>query len=228
MTARNDRRVRKGLIFAAVVGAHALLIALLISQASTVHVPTPTGVPMLAFFLPATPRRRVRFGPPRLGKLALRIESVVAPITLAMQGIEVPIPVPRPINWARAARAAVRRVLRHHPTLHFGFPGTEGALRARSVASGQPPLDHAYRLPTGQIMDRVTHNCYVISRPAPLGATQVMRMAQMSSVWCEGRAAGGPSQDNLFKDLPAYKSYQKERQLTLRRLSQPTGHRHER
>lgn len=229
MGALSDRRARKSLLFVAVALAHALLIALLISESQILHVPTPESVPILAFLVPASPRRRARFAPPALGDRAVHAEPIiVAPITLALQGIEAPIPVPSPINWVRATREAVHAVLRRRKRISFGFPKAAPAFRQVPTSSGRPELDHAYRLSTGQTMDRVTRNCYVVSNPAPLGASQLVRKAQMSSVWCKESPGSGPPQDNLFKNLPAYKHYQKMRELELhphrRALPHPQGH----
>ena len=228
MGALSDRRARKSLLFVAVAVAHALVIALLISESHILHVPAPKSVPILAFLVPASPRRRARLASPALGTLAVRAEPITAPITLALQGIEVPVPVPPPINWARAAREAVHAVLRRRKHISFGFPKAAPAFRQLPSVSGRPKLYHAYRLATGQKMDRVTRNCYVVSNPPPLGASQLVRKAQMSSVWCKGSAGSGPPQDNLFKNLPAYEHYQKMRERALhphrRPAPQPQGH----
>ncbi len=231
MGALSDRRARKSLLFVAVAAAHALVIALLISESDLIlHVPAPESVPILAFLVPASSRRRARPAPPVLGKLAVHAEPIAAPITLEPQAIEIPVPVPPPINWARTAREVVRAVLRRrkHKYISFGFPQAAAAFRQRPTISGRPERDHPYRLSTGQTMDRVTHNCYVESNPPPLGASQLVRKLQMSSVWCKGSAGGGPPQDNLFKNLPAYKEYQKMRELALhphrRPAPRPQGH----
>ena len=225
MGALSDRRARKSLLFVAVAGAHALVIALLISESHILHIPTPESVPILAFLVPASPRRRARFAPPALGKPAMHAEPITAaPITLALQGIEAPIPVPPPINWVRAAREAVHAVLRRRKRISFGFPKAGRAFRQLPTVSGRPTLDHAYRLSTGQTVDRVTRNCYVESNPPPLGASQLVRQAQMSSVWCKGGAGSGPPKDNLFKNLPAYDQYQKMLKQGLRQHHRPVPH----
>ena len=226
MGALSDRRARKSLLFMAVAGAHALVIALLISESHILRVPRPESVPILAFLVPASPRRRTRFAPPALGARTVPVEPITAPITLALQGIEAPPPPARPINWVRAAREAVHAVLRRRKPISFGFPKAARGFRQLSTASGRPKLDQAYRLSTGQTMDRVTRNCYVESNPPPLGASQLVRKAQMSSVWCKGSAGSGPAQDNLFKNLPAYKHYQEMRELALHPHRRPLPHPH--
>lgn len=227
MGALSDRRARKSLLFVAVAGAHALVIALLISESHSLRVPQPESVPILAFLVPASPRRRSRFAPPALGTRSAPVEPITAPITLALQGIEAPIPVARPINWVRAAREAVHAVLRRRKPISFGFPKAARGFRQLPAASARPKLDHAYRLPTGQTMVRVTRNCYVESNPPPLGASQLVRKAQMSSIWCKDGPGSGPPQDNLFKNLPAYKHYQKMRELALHPHRRPVPHPHE-
>ena len=208
MQAQRARNAGRSLLFAAVLAAHALIIALLILVSDTVRRPVANAVPVSAvILLPARPRA-VHFAPARLRRAVLNRAPITAPITL-LPAVQHPIRIPPPVNWAQSARQAVQAVLRHRPhQVAIGFPA--GAHRRRglhSKASGihsQGP--ESYRTATGEHVARGSGNCYVVSGPPPIDASWLEQQAQMSSVTCASRQRG-PSPDNLFKSLPAYKRY---------------------
>lgn len=193
-------------------GAHALVIALLVSETQIFQIREGTAVPLTAYLLSPRHRYRLRFRPPPLGKIAVRVKPITAPITLALHAIEAPIPAASIIDWTRAARAAVHAVLKHRKTVSFGFPAAARGFRRLHSPSELPGPGDSYRTQTGRTVHWFSHNCYVASNPPPIDASQLVLQAQTSVVSCRGKgSSAGPPQDNLFRNLPAYKRYQKLR-----------------
>jgi hypothetical protein len=207
--AQRARNAGRSLLFAAVLAAHALIIALLILVSDSVQRPGENALSIRAVILLPARRRPLRFLPPKLRRAVIHSAPVTAPITLRLAGVHQPIAVPPPINWARSARQAVQAVLRPRPhRVVIGFPaGAHSRRGLHSKASGihsQGP--QSYRTGTGEHVARGSGNCYVVSGPPPIDASRLEQQAQMSSVTCASRQRG-PSPDNLFKSLPAYKRY---------------------
>jgi hypothetical protein len=207
--AQRARKAGRSLLFAAVLAAHALLIALLILVSDRVQQPGANPLGIHAFILLPARRRSARFVPPKLRRAAIPAAPITAPITLDLAGVQQPIAVPPPINWAQSARRAVQAVLRRRPhRVAIGFPAgahPRGGLHSRaSGIHSQGP--QSYRTNTGEHVARGSGNCYVVSGPPPIDASRLEQQAQMSSVTCASRQRG-PSPDNLFKSLPAYKRY---------------------
>lgn len=209
MQAQRERNARRSLFLAAVLAAHALIIALLIHASSTVRLAEESAVSVSAVVLLPARRRPERFRPARLRPATVSAAPITAPITLVLPAVRQPIHAARPINWARAARQAVSTVLRQHPTVTMGFPaGARSRSGLHSTASGiRAQGRESYRTATGQHVARGSGDCYVVSGPPLLDATRLEQQAQMSRVECSGGARHGPSPDNLFKNLPAYKRY---------------------
>ena len=208
MEALRARTARQSLLLVAVAAAHVLVIALLIRATRSIPAGGAGAVPISAVLLLPARRRPVRFTPARLHPLALSAAPITAPITVFLPPVSRPIHVPRPINWVRAARQAVHAILNRARPHTIGFP--RGA-RARTSLSSAPSGvrsqgRESYRTRTGESISRSGGNCYLVSGPPPLDATQVEREAQMSRVECSG-SQRGPSPGNLFKSLPAYKRY---------------------
>ncbi|MGC8518611.1 MAG: hypothetical protein ACP5P4_08790 [Steroidobacteraceae bacterium] len=208
MQAPSARKAGRSLLFALVLVAHALLIALLILVSDTVRRSGERSLTVRAVILLPARYRPVHFAPVRLRRAALVRPPITAPITLRLAGVQQPIPVPPPINWAESARQAVQAVLRRRHRVAIGFPaGAHSRRGLSSKASGihsQGP--ESYRTDTGEHVARGSGNCYVISGPPPIDASRLEQQAQMSTVTCAGRQHGPPP-DNLFKNLPAYKRY---------------------
>ncbi len=208
MQAQRERTAGRSLLLAVVLVAHALVIALLILISGTVRRAGERPVTVRAVILLPARHRPVRFAPVKLRPAALTRSQLTAPITLRLPGVQQPIPVPPPINWAQSARQAVQTVLRRRHRVTIGFPaGARSRSGLYSKASGihsQGP--ESYRTDTGEHVARGSGNCYVVSGPPPIDASGLEQQAQMSTVTCAGRQRGPPP-DNLFKNLPAYKRY---------------------
>ena len=205
MQAQRARNAGRSLLFAAVLAAHALIIALLILVSGRMQQPGSNALSIHAVLLLPARRRPLRFLPPTLRRAVIPS----APITLRLPGAQRPIAVPPPINWARSARQAVQAVLRSRPhQVVIGFPaGAHSRRGLHSKASGiRAQGRQSYRTETGEHVARGSGNCYVVSGPPPIDASRLEQQAQMSSVTCASRQRG-PSPDNLFKSLPAYKRY---------------------
>lgn len=211
MEALRTRNARKSLLFAAVASAHALLIALLVSDTRTLHLAGRNAAPVSVMLRLPAHRRPVRFTPARpLEAIAVPVAPITAPITLMLPAATRPLHVPPPVNWVRAATEAAHAILRHRPPrVTIGFPkGARSRSALHSGASGVGSQGReSYRTRTGQTVYRPGGDCYVVSAPLPLDASQVEKEAQMSSVVCHRSARHGPPPDNLFKSLPAYKRY---------------------
>ena len=208
MQALRARKAGRSLLFALVLAAHALVIALLIRISDTVWRPGERPLTVSAIILRPARYRPAHFAPVRLRRAALVRSPLTAPITLRLSGVQHPIPVPPPINWTQSARQAVQTVLRRRHRVAFGFPaGAHSRRGLSSKASGihsQGP--ESYRTDTGEHVARGSGNCYVVSGPPPIDASRLEEQAQMSTVTCAGRQHGPPP-DNLFRNLPAYKRY---------------------
>ncbi len=208
MEALPARNARKSLLFAAVAIAHALVIALLLSESRTFPLEGATHiVPLSALLLPM--RRRVRFAPRPLRAPAVSVAPITAPITMIFPAVSEPIRVPPAVDWLRAANQAVHAILHRRRRVAMGFPK---AARSRSGLHSAPSGvrtqgRESYRTRTGETVYRTGGNCYVVSGPPPLDASQVEQQMQMSRVGCSSAPQRGPSPDNLFKSLPAYKQY---------------------
>ena len=207
--ARHARITRKILLFAAVACAHALVIALLLRETQTFYISGANVVPIrVVLFRPAHRKRRLIVPPARLRALTVPVRPITAPITLTLPAISRPLPVARPINWRQAARLAVHSILEHRKSLTIGFPqGAHSVTALHSAASGiRSQGRESYRTATGERVARGSGDCYLESGPAPIDASQLEQDAQMSRVVCSG-SQRGPSPDNLFKSLPAYRRY---------------------
>jgi len=207
--AQRARNAGRSLLFAAVLAAHALIIALLILVSGRMQQPGSNALSIHAVLLLPARRRPLRFLPPTLRRAVIPSAPITAPITLRLPGAQRPIAVPPPINWARSARQAVQAVLRSRPhQVVIGFPaGAHSRRGLHSKASGiRAQGRQSYRTETGEHVARGSGNCYVVSGPPPIDASRLEQQAQMSSVTCASRQRG-PSPDNLFKSLPAYKRY---------------------
>lgn len=218
MRARPARKASKSLFFIVVASAHALAIAILLSESHSFRLASSKTVPISAELLLPARRRRERFAPGQLHAMSTPSAPITAPITLMLPAVTAPLQVARPVNWARAARQAVGAILRRHKKIAFGVPK-----RARSRAglrSGAATVrpGESYRTPTGERVDRISRHCEVESGPPPLDASWLEQHAQMARVHCSGVFT--TPQTNLFKHLPAYKRYH-----TLpRRAVQPRRH----
>lgn len=204
------RNTRKTLLFAAVACAHALVIALLLSESHTFQLPGANVVPIQAILLaPAQPHPPRPFPAGRLRRMAAPVRPITEPITLSVPAVGQPLQIARPINWALAARQAVHAALRRSKSVAIGFPaGARSHSALHSAASGiRSQGRESYTTRTGQRVYRTGGNCYLESGPPPLDATQLEQQAQMSRVACSSSGGHGPSPDNLFKSLPAYKRY---------------------
>ena len=207
--ARRARITRKILLFAAVACVHALVIALLFSETQTFSLVGANVAPIRVFlFRPAHRKRRFIVPPARLRALTVPVRPITAPITLTLAAIGRPLRAAAPINWSEAARLAVHSILKRRKSLTIGFPkGAHRVSALHSAASGiRAQGRESYRTATGQRVARSGGNCYLESGPAPIDASQLEEQAQMSRVVCSG-SQRGPSPDNLFKSLPAYKRY---------------------
>ena len=221
MQAQRARKAGRSLLFAAVLAAHALIIALLILVSDTVQAPGARPFTVSAIILLPARHRPLRFAPVSLRQATLTRSPITAPITLQLPDMQQPVPVPPPIHWNASARQAVQAVLRRRHRVAIGFPaGARSRRGLHSKASGihsQGP--ESYRTGTGEHVARGSGNCYVVSGPPPIDASWLEQQAQMSSVTCASRQHGPPP-DNLFRDLPAYKRYH-----TLPRRALPRRHR---
>ncbi len=209
MDARRARITRKILLFAAVACAHVLVIALLLRETQTFSLAGANVAPIRVFlFRPVHRKRRLIVPPTRLRALTVPVRPITAPITLTLPAISRPLRAARPINWGQAARLAVQSILKRRKSLTIGFPkGAHSVTALHSAASGiRSQGRESYRTATGQRIARGSGNCYLESGPAPIDASQLEEQAQMSRVVCSG-SRRGPSPDNLFKSLPAYKRY---------------------
>ena len=208
MQALRVRNARKSLLFAAVAAAHALLIALLLHESGFIQLERPRAVLIQAILLLPAHRPLPRFTPGPLRPSVAPVAPLTAPITLILPMVTRTLRAARPINWVGAARAAVRTILERAKPRAFGFPsGARARTSLHSPPSGirsQGP--ESYTTPTGEHIARMGGDCYLQSNPPPIDASALERGMQMSDTVCAG-AAHGPSPDNLFKSLPAYKRY---------------------
>lgn len=208
MQALRARNARKGLLLVLVVVGHGLVIGLLVFEMRSLSLPGADTVSVTALLMLPVRRSPTRWLSPPVRALSAPVRPLVAPITLSLAALPPPIRVTRAINWSRAARQAVHAVLRRRRRIAFGFPaGARHRAELRSAASGvRSQGRESYRTRTGQHIYRSGGNCYLVSGPPPLDASQLERQAQLSRVECAG-ARRGPSPDNLFKNLPAYRRY---------------------
>lgn len=208
MQALRARNARKGLLLVLVVAGHGLVIGLLVTETRTLSLPGAGTAPVAALLMLPVRRRPTRWMRPPVRALSVPVQPLAAPITLSLRALSQPIPVTRAIDWSRAARQAVHAVLRRRRAMAFGFPaGARHRAELRSAASGvRSQGRESYRTRTGERIYRSGGNCYLVSGPPPLDASQLERQAQLSRVECSG-ARRGPSADNLFKNLPAYRRY---------------------
>ncbi|MHB1869800.1 MAG: hypothetical protein ACYCT1_02960 [Steroidobacteraceae bacterium] len=208
MQALRARNARNSLLLAAVAAAHVLLIALLLHESRFLRLERLRAVPIRAILLLPAHRPRLRFTPGPLRPSVAPVAPLTAPITLILPAVTRTLRAARPINWTSAARAAVHAILNRAKPRAFGFPsGARARTSLRSPPSGirsQGP--ESYTTPTGEHVARMGGNCYLQSNPPPIDASSLERGMQMSDTVCSG-AAHGPSPDNLFKSLPAYKRY---------------------
>lgn len=209
MQALRVRDARNSLLFAAVAFAHILLIALLLHESRFLRLERLRAVPIRAILLLPVHRQQLRFTPGPLRRSVAPVVPLAAPITLVLLPAATrALRAARPINWTRAAHAAVHAILDRAKPRAFGFPsGARAGTSLRSPPSGirsQGP--ESYTTPTGEHVARMGGNCYLQSNPPPIDASSLERGMQMSDTVCSG-AAHGPSPDNLFKSLPAYQRY---------------------
>lgn len=202
------RDARNSLLFAAVAFAHILLIALLLHESRFLRLERLRTVPIRAILLLPVHQPRLRFTPGPLRRSVAPVVPLTAPITLVLPAVTRTLRATRPIDWTRAAHAAVRAILDRAKPRAFGFPsGARARTSLRSSPSGirsQGP--ESYTTPTGEHVARMGGNCYLQSNPPPIDASSLERGMQMSDTVCSG-AAHGPSPGNLFKSLPAYRRY---------------------
>lgn len=209
MQALRASNARKSLLFTLVAAAHVFVIGLLIAATRTLNLPGAATTPLSALLLVSVRRRPIQWlnAPARVTRDPVRARAA-GPIALSLPAVTQPITVPGVINWTRAAHEAVRAILRRRPPMAFGFPaGARARAALNSAASGvRSQGRESYRTRTGERVYRAGGNCYVVSGPPPLDASQLEREAQLSRVECSG-ARRGPPADNLFKNLPAYRRY---------------------
>jgi hypothetical protein len=211
---KNERRY---VIFAAVAGAHAFVIGILLSGSRASRIVVPGGAPLTAMILmPVRAHRRPPLPPSRGALQPWRIAPLVEPITLPATSVPVRITARPRIDWASAARHAVSSVLRARRVMAFGFP--RGARAATSLRSASSPVraGDSYRTSTGGHVASVSRSCYAVSDPPAPGEPFFLQQAQLPRITCKGRAA--PAAGELFKSLSAYK---KLRALPARRTSPP-------
>ena len=193
-------------VLVAVVGAHALIIGVLLSASRAIRQSSSTGISMTAFILRRAAHLRIPIARPRLD--AARVVPTVEPITLTPPAPAVLSPTGQAaIDWDASARAVVAAALRPRKRITFGFPtGTSPIMRGAHPpdTSGHHAGD-SYRIEGGEEIEWVSDRCYVASDPPPLWEPDILKRAAMTHTVC--LPPNGPPPGELFKSLPAYKKY---------------------
>lgn len=196
------------LVFLAVAGTHALVLAVLVRRSTTALVPSATGPPIATFLVlrPALPHGPLVPSP--LSRISAPIAPIVKPITVAAPAPLAASPGDRAIDWNAAATWAAAATLKARKRISFGFPpGGKSAITLR-VPSPHTPAHYAGesdRTVAGRDTEWTSDRCYVMSDPPVPGEPDFLRRARVSHFEC--LPPDGPDPGELFKSLPAYKKY---------------------
>ena len=194
-------------VLVAVVGVHAVIIAVLYSTSRAIRVSSSTGISLTAFILRRAAHPRIPITPPRLRDTAAPIAPTVEPITLTPPPPAALSPTGQAIDWDASAKAAVATALRPRKRITFGFPtGTSPIMRGAHLQdfSGHHAGD-SYRVAGGEVIAWVSDRCYVASDPPPLWEPDILKRAEITHTVC--LPPNPPHSGELFKSLPAYKKY---------------------
>jgi hypothetical protein len=199
-----SRGLGRGVAFAAVVALHAGLV-IVMGALRTPTSPASTGFVSALIFLtaplpPVAPANRRRPQPPDESSSVAPIEAPTA--FPPMMGW--PLDADNAIDWAAEARRAAAGVTASQKFREFG--------RVAGAGSGQGPRRSApaheageqYRDEFGEWIVWVSDRCYLVSDTPTLGLPQVLARSIPARTVCQGDAQ--PRSD-LFKDLPAYRTY---------------------
>ena len=196
-----SERQRRGVVFAAVLALHAVLIALAALGLHR-HAQAPVEESLTTWIALPSPAAQIRPLPS-----ARSPAWVVRPIPLEpppMEAIQIPPEdASRTTDWALEARQAAAATLNRPKPREFVNPAS--ALPPPSHSSG--PAHRAgdqERDPFGNVTVWVNDHCYVRSEAPPLGTPDVFARMATTTTTC---IATGPPAGELFKDLPAYKKY---------------------
>jgi hypothetical protein len=200
----------RSLVFVAVAGVHALVLAVFVGESPTLSLPSPAAASLTAFIVarPAS-RRPILAGPPH-GESSPPIASP-EPISLTLPVLTGMRSGGRAIDWNAAAGAAAAAVLRRRKRITFGFPPGGKSAITLGIPSAPSPAHHAGesdRTPDGRDTEWISDRCYIVSDPPPPGEPDFLKHARVSRGGCLPPPEADPGE--LFKNLPAYKKHHPE------------------
>jgi hypothetical protein len=173
------------LILVAVVGAHALVIGVLLGRSRWPSAPSPSVTPISAFILTHPMRQRPPFARPRLNVTSAA--PITEAITLSPPAVPVTSPSGPAIDWDAQARRSVARILEPSKRFSFGFPAP-GDSAIKLGSDPPPPLHYAGesdRMEGGEQIYWINDHCYIESEPPLLFLPEVLQNARLSTTVCK-------------------------------------------
>lgn len=193
------------LVFLAVAGAHAVVLAVFLGRTTRALVPSAAEPPIATFLVlrPALPHGPLVPSPP--SGISPPIAPIVEPITVAAPAPLATSPGGRAIDWNAAAKRAAAATLKPRERISFGFPPGGKSAITLGVPSAHTPAHYAGesdRTAAGGDTEWTSDRCYVQSDPPVPGEPYILQHARVSHFGCLPPA--GPDPGELFKSLPAY------------------------
>ena len=204
---RNSTRNRY-LVFVAVAGAHALVLAVFVGRSTTTLLPSSAELPLTAFLVLRPAHRHVPVVPPPLNRTSAPIAPLVQPISIAAPAPLITGPGRQTIDWNAAAKRAAAAVLSPRKRISFGFPPGGKSAITLGVPSPHTPAhyaDESDRTVAGEHVAWTSDRCYLASDPPMPGEPDFLARARVTHAGC--LPPDGPDPGELFKSLPAYKKY---------------------
>jgi hypothetical protein len=200
---------KRPFVLVAVVGAHAVIIGVLIGASRGIRLSSSIGIGMTAFILKRAEHPRARISRPRLGDVTALVTPRVQPITL-IPAFALMSPARHAIDWNASAKSAVATALKPQKRVTFGFPTAISPIMRGALvpdSSGHHAGD-SYTIPGGEEVVWVSDQCYVASDPPVLWEPDIFKRAAITHTVCV--PPSGPPAGELFKSLPAYKKYHRQ------------------
>jgi hypothetical protein len=179
------RNRSQSLVLVAVMGAHALVIGVLLGRPRWPSPPSPSVIPISAFILTYPMRPRPPMARPRLN--ATSATPITEAITLSPPVLPVTGPSGPAIDWGAQAKRSVARVLEPSKHISFGFP-VPGDSGIKLGNDPPPPLHYAGesdRLEGGEQIYWLNDHCYIVSEPPSLFVPEVLQNARLSTTMCK-------------------------------------------
>jgi hypothetical protein len=176
---------KRYLIFLAVAGVHALVIAVLLSTSRSNSLSSPTTIHITAFFLTRPARPNSRIAHPSLNETYAR--PIVEPITVAPPALSLINPRAPAVDWEAEAKWAAAKIGEPGKRISFGFPAPGDS--AIQLGKDPPsPLHYAgeqYRTEGGEQIYWLNDHCYMESDPPSLFEPDFLKNARVSRIGCK-------------------------------------------